>query len=338
MAILLTCACGKQFRAKEEFAGKTMKCRNCGLMLVIPEAAAGSGGSSNDALGEAGVTTSSNIGKTPMPSERVASRPGILKPPAAEAGVVSSSRLARKAPPAPDPLANSAKVPVRRRLRQPIRHSLWPWIGAGIALLILFGIAGGVLIWWTHTYDVDVGDPLYKGRTDKISAQEYDMLAGGIDIWDESDQFHYYTKRVVGDFDVVVRVEALGKDEQPNPWAKAGLMARASLDKSAPHVSVFATPGMGFRVQRRVVAGEKSANFPTDEKEVVPVSYPYGFVRLQRVGDDFIGYSSPDGRTWKELLKAKMKDFPRVAYVGLAATSHDRTRSIRAKFRDYNFR
>ncbi|HEY3323997.1 MAG TPA: hypothetical protein VGP72_26325 [Planctomycetota bacterium] len=38
MSIVVTCTCGKSFRAKEEHVGKSAKCRACGKTLVIAEA------------------------------------------------------------------------------------------------------------------------------------------------------------------------------------------------------------------------------------------------------------------------------------------------------------
>src|SRR5687768_8827576 len=36
MAIMFRCACGKVMQAKEEFAGKKVKCSECGKVLLIP--------------------------------------------------------------------------------------------------------------------------------------------------------------------------------------------------------------------------------------------------------------------------------------------------------------
>jgi hypothetical protein len=341
MAILLTCACGKQFRAKDEFAGKTMKCRNCGLTLVIPDAGPGSGTHSGDALGatprpHAGVTTPSHVGRTPLPSERVASQPGLFQAAPAETGVASSSRLARSGPAAADPLA--APVPVRPRLRPSRRRALWAWISGGIALLVLFLCGGALTIWWNWTFDEDVGNPAFKGRTEKIDPETFTMLAGGRDIWDEQDQFHFYAKRVIGDFDLEVRVEEIGEQSDVHPWAKAGLMARADLEKGSSHVSLFVTPKQGYNMQRRVVAGQGSVTYPPAGQKAEPCTFPSAWLRLQRTGDDFIGYHSVDGRVWTQLSKMNMKDFPRVAYVGLATTSHDANKSVRARFCNFRYR
>jgi hypothetical protein len=334
MAILLTCACGKQFRAKDEFAGKTMKCRNCGLTLVIPDAAAG--GSSADALGkalpQAGVTTPSQVGRTPMPSERVASKPGLL--PKSEAGVVSSSRLPRTAPAVADPLANTTAVP-RRRVRASHRRALWTWVIAGGGLFLLLAAAGAFFLWWGQTYDRDVGEPLFKGKTTKIDAESFDVLAGGEDIWGNTDQFHFYGRRVIGDFDLEVRIERIEQQGPAEPWVKAGLMCRDNLKAESPHVSIFATPGSGYTLQRRMVEKQPTSMYPLDASKAPPCTFPSVWVRLQRAGEVFTAYTSVDGRVWDKLNTATLKDLPLITYVGLAVTAHDRSKSVKVQFRNF---
>jgi regulation of enolase protein 1 (concanavalin A-like superfamily) len=268
-----------------------------------------------------------------MPSERVAAQPGHFQASPVDAGVVSSSRLGRST--APDPLANTTAVP--RRVRAVRRRTIWPWVTAGVVVLVLFLLVGGGLIWWNWTYDSDLGTPNFKGSTKKIDAEQFEMSAGGQDIWDVADQGHFYGKRVIGDFDVEVRVESI-KGLQVNEWAKAGLMARADLSKGAPHCSVFATPRKGYSLQRRVVPDSATTNYPRDEKEARPVTFPSAWLRLQRIGTDFTAYISVDGRQWDVLVKVPMPDFPRVAYVGLAATSHDSNQSVQVAFQNFNYR
>ena len=53
---------------------------------------------------------------------------------------------------------------------------------------------------------LDVGSPQLSGSTRKVDTG-WDLLAGGVDIWEKSDQFHYVFKEVSGDFDIAVRVD-----------------------------------------------------------------------------------------------------------------------------------
>ena len=37
MAIPVTCQCGKKYQAKDELAGRQLKCPACGQILVVPQ-------------------------------------------------------------------------------------------------------------------------------------------------------------------------------------------------------------------------------------------------------------------------------------------------------------
>src|SRR6476646_937850 len=86
MAIKVQCTCGKAFAAKDELAGKTVKCPGCQKPLKIPGGA--------PAAAKAPATAAA-----PKP-------PAAAKPAAAAAG--TSKAPAAKAPPAPAPASPSA--------------------------------------------------------------------------------------------------------------------------------------------------------------------------------------------------------------------------------------
>ena len=44
MAIEIVCACGKTYRVKDEYAGKTLKCPACHAQISVPETGAGEAG------------------------------------------------------------------------------------------------------------------------------------------------------------------------------------------------------------------------------------------------------------------------------------------------------
>ena len=58
MPIKVACQCGQQFVAKDELAGKRVKCPKCGTALTIPQPGAGQGGAKqqlSDLLDDAGL-------------------------------------------------------------------------------------------------------------------------------------------------------------------------------------------------------------------------------------------------------------------------------------------
>jgi hypothetical protein len=54
---------------------------------------------------------------------------------------------------------------------------------------------------------------------------------------------------------------------------------------------------------------------------------------LQRVRNEFTGYYSSDGRTWKVFTTYAL-ELPSKIYLGLAVTSHNPNNSTSAKFRN----
>jgi regulation of enolase protein 1 (concanavalin A-like superfamily) len=57
------------------------------------------------------------------------------------------------------------------------------------------------------------------------------------------------------------------------------------------------------------------------------------WLRLKRVGNDFTGFVSADGKTWKEYGSYSL-DLPETVLLGLAATSHIETASTTVVFRN----
>ena len=63
------------------------------------------------------------------------------------------------------------------------------------------------------------------------------MSGSGTDIWSNSDQFRFAYQKLTGDGSIVAKVNSLANTD---PWAKAGVMIRGSLDPAATYA--FMTP------------------------------------------------------------------------------------------------
>ncbi|ELZ20008.1 hypothetical protein C475_21959 [Halosimplex carlsbadense 2-9-1] len=164
------------------------------------------------------------------------------------------------------------------------------------------------------------------------------MTAGGADIWNSTDLGHIYYAEVSGDFDARVEVRSL---ENTNPHAKAGLMARASLDPTSRNVMVRNRAGYGTSTQWRPQDGAGSTS--TTSEDGAPLSRVEGgmmenapWQRLERVGDTIRAYGSEDGEDWRLMveLTTDQIDLPDTVVLGLAATSHDNANATTAKFRN----
>jgi hypothetical protein len=63
------------------------------------------------------------------------------------------------------------------------------------------------------------------------------------------------------------------------------------------------------------------------------VVFPNTWIRLQRIKNNFTGFYSTDGKTWKPYTTFTL-ELPDKIYLGLAVTSHNTGKSSIAKFRD----
>src|SRR5579859_1957445 len=79
---------------------------------------------------------------------------------------------------------------------------------------------------------LDVGSPQLRGSAKRVE-DGWDVVAGGADIWERTDQFHFVYKQIDGDFDIWVRVERF---TPAHLYSKAGLMIREILNADSAHL------------------------------------------------------------------------------------------------------
>ncbi len=190
--------------------------------------------------------------------------------------------------------------------------------------------------------NLDIGTPQLPGSAKQVE-DGWDVVAGGADIWEKSDQFHFVHKKVTGDFDIVVRVEAF---TPAHLYSKAGLMIRQSLSPDSAHLMflVFSdnsprTNNLGaYEMQFRSVAGGNcQAIYPAVRPPgppEFPAAYPNSWLRVQRRGDQFTAFASTDGKAWKVYGVQTLKLSSEV-HVGPALTSHNPETAATARFRNY---
>jgi hypothetical protein len=121
-------------------------------------------------------------------------------------------------------------------------------------------------------------------------------------------------------------------------------MAREELTDNSRHIFFQVFPNNnprnknngGYEFQyRKDKNREMKAIYPArfDSIPEFPVNYPNTWIRLKRVGNEFTGYYSADGKTWKIYTQFTMELAPKV-YLGLAVTSHDTRKTSTAVFRN----
>jgi PA14 domain len=174
-------------------------------------------------------------------------------------------------------------------------------------------------------------DPIQPGASHPFSANQYEVIAGGSDIWNNADGFHFTYKQLAGEFEVVTRVSSL--QYVSDNWAKAGLMIRETLDGDSRNVNAVVDPTRGANIWEgnfRDVKAGGTAGFDTGTRPG-PVTYPNAWIKLVRetVATNAISfYYSVNGVDWtlrgvKGFTSANA--YPDKVYVGMVATAHNNT-------------
>ena len=175
---------------------------------------------------------------------------------------------------------------------------------------------------WFRGYPASVGSFVAE------PAGTYTMTASGTDIWNTADEFHYAFKQLTGVGSIIVKVESV---ENTNPWAKAGVMIRETLDAGSKFAAVYitptnadGTPTQGCRFQGRTStdgSATSDSSVATDGQRVVIAPY---WIKLERdFSGSFKGYYSSDGSTWTPLIWKPGVSMDSNVYIGLALTSLD---------------
>jgi hypothetical protein len=146
-----------------------------------------------------------------------------------------------------------------------------------------------------------------------------------------TDEFYFVHQPLAGNGSITVRVTSLhGTGPVPplpsgftpfprtQPWAKAGILIKASTKPGSPYAAMMVTGDHGVRMQddfTHDTAGPAGA---------VSVTNPR-WLRLTRSGDTLTGYASSDGTHWTEVGTADLAGLPSTVQAGLFAASPDYT-------------
>jgi hypothetical protein len=122
--------------------------------------------------------------------------------------------------------------------------------------------------------------------------------------------------------------------DNTDPWAKAGVMVRETLDAGSKFAAVYITPGNGCRFQARI---DTDVDATSDTAVVTTaqtaIAAPY-WVKLERdVAGNFRGYYSANGSTWTSMSwNPQNISMSSNIYIGLAVTSHNSAATCQAVF------
>jgi WD40 repeat protein len=163
---------------------------------------------------------------------------------------------------------------------------------------------------------VDVGAPKLAGTAAYNGAtQEYRLTAGGTNMWDRKDEFHFAWRKMKGDFIVQAKVEFVG--EGVDPHRKAGIIVRESLDADSPYVDAALHGGDGLTsLQWRRTSGGVTEQAPLEAASWADT------IQLERNGNTYTLYAARFGEPY---AKQQVADFELgdEVFVGLFVCSHN---------------
>ncbi|KPL23737.1 MAG: hypothetical protein AMJ75_05450, partial [Phycisphaerae bacterium SM1_79] len=162
---------------------------------------------------------------------------------------------------------------------------------------------------WQHQ---DIGDVAAAGSASE-SGGTFTVEGSGADIWNNADEFHYVYQPLSGDGEIVACVMS---QTNTDGWAKAGVMARETLNVDSTHAMMIVTPANGTSFEWRTSTGGATVRTAPGDG----ITAPY-WVKLTRSGDTLTGYKSSDGSNWTEVGSVAISMQSRVN-IGLCVTAH----------------
>jgi ABC-type transport system involved in multi-copper enzyme maturation permease subunit len=133
-----------------------------------------------------------------------------------------------------------------------------------------------------------------------------------------SDSFYFVHQALMGNGSLTVRVTSLasavgvphgGTRRAAVPWAKAGIILKATLTPGSAYAAIMVTGSHGVRMQD---------DFTGD---IAGPAMPAGWLRLTRSGATVTGYASADGARWTRVGAVALPGLPAIVQGGLFTTS-----------------
>lgn len=181
-----------------------------------------------------------------------------------------------------------------------------PWMNQDVGVATEWSGDGG-----------DVGLP----GSSSYAGSVYTVAGSGVDIWNSADSFQYIYRAVTGDGTMVAQVSSLTPTD---PWAKAGLMIRDSLNQDSVNVTMLISAQYGSLFSWRPATGAVSSSAGGSG------SAPY-WIKLVRSGNLFTGLVSSNSNSWQEVGSVTVAMATNVL-MGLAVTAHNNTMLNTATF------
>jgi hypothetical protein len=169
----------------------------------------------------------------------------------------------------------------------------------------------------------DIGAPCAAGSTAfDPTTGEYAVTGSGTDIWQGGDQFQFAYREITGDFFVAVAHIKERQWADGSRWGKVGIMARQDCTARSRY-AMMQDHGVDPQDQTRFAARPTQGGADNFEQWTLGAGNHRDWLRLDRSGSVFKGYTSTDGLAWE--LTGSV-DFgataPPTVLLGLGVCSH----------------
>jgi ABC-type transport system involved in multi-copper enzyme maturation permease subunit len=194
-------------------------------------------------------------------------------------------------------------------------------IGLVVAVLVMLGLGLFGAVGSNSSCQSTSGGPARSGQG--CASANPPVGPGGEAV---SDSFYFVRQPLAGNGSITVRVTSLtglipsgngaGTGTQPGlvPWAKAGIIIKASTQPGSAYAAMMVTADHGVRMQDNFTgdtAGQPGAVTASDPR----------WLRLTRSGDTITGYESADALHWTQVGTVQLAGLPPTVQVGLFAAS-----------------
>jgi ABC-type transport system involved in multi-copper enzyme maturation permease subunit len=192
-----------------------------------------------------------------------------------------------------------------------------------IAMVVSALLTAGIGIWaGAGTHGQPCGEILPNGQTVGGACASPPLGPGGEMV---TDSFYFVRQPLPGNGTVTARVTSLAGSATPGiaggtsalqPWAKAGIIIKASLRQGSAYAAMIVTGSHGVRMQYDYT--HDVAGLPGAVSAAAP-----RWLRLVRSGDTFTGYDSTDGTHWTLVGTVRLPGLATAVQAGIFTASPD---------------
>jgi hypothetical protein len=163
------------------------------------------------------------------------------------------------------------------------------------------------------------------------------LLGGGLDIWGPADGINYIYKELTGDFDVRLRINAIGG---VNTSSRGGLMVRETTDPGSRNVfmGTYVSANNNWVATHRAAAnGTTAINGGALIGRGAGFAFPNAWVRISRVGQSFASFYSTNNLDWVQYGTTFVASpaYPDTVLVGMASTTISDTVAGNFQYADF---